>query len=123
MTPAIEDYLNKKLLSLNRLVDFDADNVFAQVELAKTSHHHKSGDIFRAEINVKIGKMHIRAVSEKEDLYAAIDDMKDELAREIKSDKEKHLDLKRKGSAEIKKMIKATDAVAEGESDDIEEEA
>jgi ribosomal subunit interface protein len=101
----IEDYLNKKLVTLKKLVDFDDENVFAQVELAKTTNHHKSGNFFRAEINLRIGKKRFRVVSEKEDIKAAIDDMKDVLSQEIKSQQEKTRTNTRKGAAVIKDMV------------------
>ncbi len=101
-----EDYLTKKLLTLKKLVDFDDDSVFAQVELAKTTNHHKSGSIFRAEINLRVGKKRFRAVSEKEDIKQAIDDMKDELSQEIKSKEEKTRTRTRKGEAVIKDIVR-----------------
>jgi ribosomal subunit interface protein len=106
LTSSIESYLSKKLLTLKKIVDLDADNVFAQVELGKTTNHHKSGNIFRAEINLRLGKKRIRAVSEKTDLYAAIDDMKDELSQEIKGKQEKQRTELRKGEAKIKDMVR-----------------
>ncbi len=113
-----EQYLMKKLESLNKLVDFNADNVTAHAELGKTTNHHKSGDIFRAELNLKMGKASFRSVSEKEDIHAAIDAMKDQLAQEIKTEKDKHLTNIRKGGAEIKNMARETDAVAENSNND-----
>ncbi|MBX4198248.1 ribosome-associated translation inhibitor RaiA [Candidatus Parcubacteria bacterium] len=101
-----EDYLTKKLLTLKKLVDFEADNVFAQVELGKTTNHHKSGNIFMAEINLRVGKTTFRAVSKKEDLHAAIDDMKDEISRELKSKFDKQRSMERKGGAAIKNMVR-----------------
>lgn len=104
--PEIENYLLKKLASLKKLVDLDADNVFAQVELGKTTNHHKSGNIFRAEINLRVGRKTFRAVSQKEDLRAAIDEMKDELSQEIKTKSEKQRTNTRKGAAVIKNQLK-----------------
>ncbi len=105
----VEAYLIKKLDSLNRLVDFNADNVVAQAEVAKTTNHHKSGDIFRAEINVRIGKDTFRVVSEKDDIYAAIDDMKDELSREITKEKDRYVSDVRRDGAEFKNAIRNQD--------------
>jgi ribosomal subunit interface protein len=108
LKPDTEGYLSKKLLSLKKLIDLEGDNVFAQVELGKTTNHHKSGTIFLAEINLRVGKKRFRAVSKQDDLHAAIDDMKDELVREIKTKHEKQRTNVRKGEAKIKEMVKGT---------------
>ena len=84
ITPAISDYLHKKIASLDKFIDKKDESVFAQIELAKTTHHHKSGaEVFRAEINMHTRGKDFYVFSESEDLYAAIDKMKDEIAREI----------------------------------------
>jgi ribosome-associated translation inhibitor RaiA len=43
---------------------------------------------------------------EKEDLYAAIDEVKDEIVREVTGGKKKRETLIRKGGAKIKSIIK-----------------
>ncbi len=106
LTPAISEYLDKKLSMLNKFVDLERDNVLIQAEVGKTTHHHKSGDIFRAEVNLRINGKNYRAVSEKDDLYVAIDMVKDELAEEIKSGKERRISIVRKGALKLKNMIK-----------------
>lgn len=106
LTPAIKAYLEKKLMVLDKLVDFDRENVLIRAELGKTSQHHRHGDIFRAEADIKIGGTSFRAVSEKEDLYAAIDDLKDELTREITTWKDKKKSKVRRGAQSMKKILR-----------------
>jgi ribosomal subunit interface protein len=106
LKPDTEAYLSKKLLSLQKLIDLEDDSVFAQVELGKTTNHHKSGDVFMAEINLRVGKQRFRAVSKTGDLHAAIDDMKDELVQEVKSKHEKQRTNSRKGGAAIKEIVR-----------------
>lgn len=106
LTPAIEDYLQKRLMSLDKLVEFDRDNVLVQAELGKTTEHHKGGDYFRAEVNLHIGGRSFRAVSETSDLYSAIDDMKDELFREIVSGKEKRQSVFRRSAHKLKDLMR-----------------
>ncbi|MDQ3015026.1 MAG: HPF/RaiA family ribosome-associated protein [bacterium] len=106
LTPEIDSYLTKKLESLKHIIDFDADNAFAQVELAKTTNHHQSGEIFRSEINYRCGALDGRVVSEKEDLLTAIDAMKDQLMRDVTTTQQKNRDLRREGGAEIKDMLR-----------------
>lgn len=106
LRPETKEYLEKKLMMLGNVIDFNQDSVFAQVELGKTTQHHRQGDIFRAEINLKIAGHSFRAVSEKEDLYSAIDEMKDEIGREVKSGKQKSISLFRRGAQKMKKFLR-----------------
>ncbi len=107
LVPEVKEYLEKKLLMLEKIVDFSKDNVFAQVELGKTSEHHKQGDIFRAEINLRMAGVSFRAVKEAADLYAAIDGMKDEINREVKSGRERKASVLRRSGQAIKKLLRS----------------
>lgn len=105
LTPAIRDYFEKKIMSLDKLVDFNRDNVLIQAELGKTTQHHHKGDFFRAEVNLRVSGSNYRAVVEKEDLYAAIDEVKDVLTQEVKSGKQKRMSLVRRGAQQVKNLL------------------
>ena len=105
LTPSITYYLEEKLNSLNRFLSRH-ENVFVDVELAKTTRHHQKGDIYKAEINLKIPGHLIRAMAEEWDLRVAIDKVKDELQRKIKDNKEKKLSLYKKGARMLKKFLR-----------------
>ncbi len=115
-----ESYLIKKLDLLKKFVDFTSDNVTAQAELAKSTNHHNKGGIFQAEINVRIGKVSFRAACEAEDIHTAIDDLKDDLERQITTEKDKHITSVRKGGAEIKEIARAEEANTDITDDDME---
>jgi len=107
LTPAISTYVEEKVLGLDKFITVeDPESVLANVEIGLSTKHHQSGKVFRAEINLHIGGKYLRAVSEQEDLYAAIDDMRDQIVREITSFKNKKRDLFRKGGSAIKDFIK-----------------
>ncbi len=106
MTDALRDYVEKRMAHVKRLMTENQEDVaLIDVELGK-SKHHKHGDIFKAEINFCIAGKCYRAVSEKDNIYAAIDEIKDQLGEEISSDKKKHLKMLRRGGAKVKSMIK-----------------
>ncbi len=88
------------------MVGGDSDTIVAHVELAKTTNHHRSGDLFRAEINFMFEGKNIFAAAEREDLMAAIDALRDEVIREVRSHKGKRASLFRRGSAKIKNMLR-----------------
>jgi ribosomal subunit interface protein len=106
LTPAINEYVSKKISSLQKFLDVQND-ILCEVELGRTTKHHKSGDIFRAEVNMALpGQKQIYAVAEKSDLYTAIDVVRDEAEREIISIKGKRATLFRRGSTKIKELLK-----------------
>lgn len=105
LTPAIKDYAEKRVLALDKFFKGSGE-VLAQIEVGKTTRHHKSGNVFRAEISIRAEGQNYYTVSEKDDLYAAIDEVKDEMAREIISSKSKKETLFRRGGAKIKAMLK-----------------
>jgi putative sigma-54 modulation protein len=109
ITPAIEEYVFKRLSSLEKFLDKEKE-ILCEVEIGKTTTHHKSGDIFKAEINVnEPGSKQIYASAEAGDLYSAIDIVRDDAEREILSQKNKYKTLLRRGSAQIKNLIKRID--------------
>ena len=107
LTPAIEEYATKRIASLDKYFsEEDPDTVMVNIELGKTTRHHKSGEVFKAEVFLRVPGKEYYASSEQEDLYAAIDDVKDDIAREITSWKERSKTLFRKGGARVKNLIK-----------------
>ncbi len=105
LTEAIENYVEKKIQSLEKFVE-DGVEALARIEVGKTSHHHNKGDIFRAEINLKISDKDFRAVFETSDLYAAIDGMRDEIFAEVSRAKRKQFHLLKRGHQKIKDMLR-----------------
>ncbi len=108
ITPAISDYVEKKFSAFDRFAQ-DPNSALCNVEVGKTTKHHKHGDVFRAEVNLRISGKNFYAVSEKDDLYAAIDQVKDEILREITSEKDRSTTLMRRGALKFKNMIKGLD--------------
>lgn len=106
LTPAITDYLNNKLAYLKKYFRGNEAEALIDVEVGKTSQHHKQGDVFRAEINVSWKGELFRSVAIKDDLYAAIDAAKDEVASEIKKKLKKQNSLIRRGARKLKNLFR-----------------
>ena len=102
----IRDYLDKRLQSLGKIIDLEDEAVLVAVELGRTTRHHHTGPIFRAEINIYRGKESFRASAEQEDLNTAIDVMRDEIARELTSSKGRHTSLIRRGGLFAKNLMR-----------------
>ncbi|MDD5341585.1 MAG: ribosome-associated translation inhibitor RaiA [Patescibacteria group bacterium] len=87
LTEAIKDYVNEKIGGLEKFFD---NIIEAKVDVGKTSNHHQKGDVFRAEVNLDVPEKYVlRAEATREDLYMAINEVKDDLQRQIKKYKEK----------------------------------
>jgi putative sigma-54 modulation protein len=85
LTEAIKNYINKKTSSLNRFLKKYEENseLNLNIEIAKTTRHHQKGDVFYAEINLKLPNKLLRAEEYSSNLYAAIDLVKDKIKEEI----------------------------------------
>src|SRR3989344_2303710 len=105
-TPDIRGYLDKKLGKIEDFAGRVQDEVILRVEIGRTTTHHQQGNVYRAEFQTHLYGKELRAVSEKEDLYQAIDEAKDEMIREIKSGKEKSETLLKKSGRAIKNAIR-----------------
>jgi len=105
LTPNISEYADKRLEKITKMIGGDPSFI-CDVELAKTTEHHKNGDIFRAEIHI-VGKgKDLYASAEDSDLFAAIDAMRDEIIRELRASKGKRLSFIRRGGTQVKAMMK-----------------
>jgi ribosomal subunit interface protein len=104
LTPAISDYLEKKVNMLDKVVDKDDTTALCNAEVGKPSAHHQSGDVFYAEFNVVASGKSFRATAQESTLYAAIDKAKDDVLREIRRTKKKDHDLLRRGGARLKEI-------------------
>ncbi len=106
LTDAIKKYAEKKALSLQKFIHEKTENILAELELGKVSHHHKSGNIFRAEAHISFTGKEIYVVAEKDDLYASIDEMRDKAERECVVLKEKKKTTGKRKSAQGKMMLR-----------------
>jgi len=111
LTPAISDYIDKKISSVKKFLPTEVApdgyvyGVVTDVEVGKTAHH-KTGDIFKAEVHIMGNSLDIYAVSEQADLYMAIDMVRDEIVHNATQLKTKRLTLTRRGAQMIKSALK-----------------
>lgn len=105
LTDNINDYVEKRLAAIEKLVSGDDTSALCAIEVEKTTEHHKSGQIFRAEFNLHISGGDFRAESSKETLFDAIDSAKDEIVRELRRHKNKKIKNVRRGGAKLKGRI------------------
>lgn len=107
----IENYVRGKVRLLQKFLHHYADGggkLVFEVEVGRTTRHHEKGDVFRAEFNFNTGRAHFRSEAERDDLYAAIDEAKDEMQRELRKRKDKDIAFKKKGGGIIKKFSRGS---------------
>lgn len=109
LTSAIEEYTRAKIKMLEKFLSHfakESGELIFDIELERTTEHHRSGDVFRCEINFTADGARMRSEATKDDLYAAIDEAKDEMSRELRKTKNKHITLLRRGGAAIKRLFR-----------------
>jgi len=86
MTDAIKQYATEKVGSLTKFFNKIQQ---ADIDVGMKSHHHLKGKIYYAEVNLHVPGKILRVSKNAEDLYKAIDKVKDHLKVEVKKFKEK----------------------------------
>ena len=109
ITEAIHDYVEKRVTNLGKLlseIEAHDGEVIVLFSVSKTTHHHKGGEVFHADCSINIkGKKFYSSVN-KQDMYEAIDEVKENLFREISKNKDKKISLLHRGARKIKNAIK-----------------
>jgi len=79
LTPSIQLAIEKKIEPLLKLIPAKMAPIELEVEVAKIDPRHQKGDVFRAEVNLVIKGDVLRAESAKEDIFMAINEVKDKM--------------------------------------------
>ena len=106
LTSEIKDYIEKRLEKIAPFIYALEEKPVVRVEVGKTTLHHESGPVYRAEIQVYYLSKVLRSVSEAEDLYAAVDEAQEEILEEITTHKELRQTLLRRGGRLIKDTLR-----------------
>lgn len=109
LTDSINEYVLKRVTNLGKLlkkIQNSGGEVIVYFEVAKATNHHKGGQIYHASCSITIDGEQFYSGSDKEDLYEAIDDCKDQVFNEIRKKKEKKQALFRRGAQKLKDMVR-----------------
>lgn len=106
VTEAIRSYALEKMKTLEKYVPQDDTSGKLTVELSRTTTHHAHGDVFQAE-----GILHVRGKetavrTTQDDLYKAIDVLKDMLSRELAQYRDKERSVVRRSAHKVKLLLK-----------------
>ena len=109
LTEAIKDYVLKRVTNLEKLLvnlEKEKEEAMVNFEVVKTTNHNKAGEIFHASCILRIDGKKFFSENDHEDLYSAIDEVKENLFREISKNKDRRQTLFKRGASSIKKMLK-----------------
>jgi ribosomal subunit interface protein len=110
LTPSIKDYILKRVTNLEKSlssIEKGKGEIMINFEVGKSTKHHKSGFVFHSDCLINIDGKKFYASSDKEDIYQAIDEIKETLFREIRKNKDRKQTLFKRGAASVKKMLKS----------------
>lgn len=97
LTPSIKKYIELKIGSLKKFISrYEQEGeITVFVEIARSTEHHKHGDVFYAEATLHLPKKTLRVEHKDFDIRVAIDSVRDALKLELK--KYKEIDIKKCG--------------------------
>ncbi len=104
LTVPLREYMERRLAPFFKKYEIVGGHM--NVELGKSSQHHKNGEIFYAEAYFKAKNRNIFARAEKGDIYEAMDHLQSELGIQLEGAKGKRFALFKRGATKIKKMLK-----------------
>ena len=93
LTPALKANIEAKVGPLAKLISrLEKDGELTVfIEVARTTKHHRHGDVFYAEATLGLPGQTLRIEEFDADMHAAIDKMKDRLKVDVKKYKEKRV--------------------------------
>ena len=90
LTPEVKRAIEEKIATLDKFIPHINTSIEAFVEIAVETRHHKKGKIYYAEAAIKVPGEIIRSEAREENVYKAINTVKDELQALLKKHKERH---------------------------------
>ena len=116
LTPSLKKYIEDKIGDLEKFIQKVGKEgrsfkkgkppCEAWVEVGRTTFHHRKGEVFRAEVQLKVPGKSLRAEAEQEDLHAAINEVRDDLQRELRKYTNKAAARYKRGARRIKEFFR-----------------
>ncbi len=108
ITPEVAEYLNERIATLEKFLTVGTHVVRCEVEVGRDAGRPRHGaNIWFAEIHIiQPGMDRIYARNNAASVNAAIDDVKEEVERQLLRDKKLHTRVLRKTGAAVKKWMR-----------------
>lgn len=109
LTDGLRKHIEEKIGGVKKFFPMDekggvSSPAIARVEVGLISTHHKSGKIFRAEVNLSFHGKFIRAEAESDDLYRVIDIVRSKIERDLDGMKKGDVSKKHRAAVIWKKI-------------------
>ena len=107
MTPEIEDYLAERLEALKKFIGETAELARCEVEIGRDAGRPRHGaNIWFAEMRIiSPGEEAVYARNNSESVNGAIDDVKEEVERQLRKKKRREIRLVRHVGAQVKRWL------------------
>ncbi len=109
LTETVYDYVVKRVTNLEKLLskmEEGGGQAMVSFDVSRSTNHHKAGNVFHADCLIQIKGEEFYGSADEEDLYMAIDTVKENLFREISKNKDRKQTLFKRGATSVKKMLK-----------------
>ena len=108
----LKNYVREKIGELDKFINIKKENcaggkvtVQPHIEVEKTTKHHKKGPYYRAEASIGMPGKDLWIEAYGEDWREAVDELKNEVQRELKKYKGKRQAVSRRQSRFFKKLF------------------
>lgn len=102
LTEALRTYAIEKMEGVQKYFE----NIqHIEIDIGMRTHHHNKGKVYYAEVTIAVPKQTVRVTKESENLYKAIDKVKDHLKVEFEKIKGK---MRQKNKGEIRQQKQYT---------------
>lgn len=104
-TPQILKRVEKICAKVEKFVPAaDSDTLAVKIEVGRITRHHRKGIVYRAEINVTLGRTFVRAKAAGGDVITALGEAQDEVERRLLKAKKRTVSIKHREGVRMKKM-------------------
>lgn len=105
LTEELKIYIDKKMRSLEKFINFDDPSVSGDIRLYKDTGK-QSGKIYRVEMSIMTAGKKYGINADGNTLYEAIDEAKDLILRKIAGYREKRQSIVKRGGVKVKAFLK-----------------
>jgi ribosomal subunit interface protein len=108
MTPETAAYIDQRILTLEKLLGDQVDTARCEIEVGRDAGRPRHGaNLWFAEISVIVpGQGRVYARNNAESVNGAVDDVKEEVERQLRRERKLHIRMYRKGGALAKRLMR-----------------
>lgn len=102
LTDSIKDYATKRIESMSQLT---SENALVKFEIERKIPAQHKGEVYRAEVHITFDGKEVYADATNEDMYAAIDEVRDIVQSQLTKASEYKRDVNRKEARKAKEQF------------------